>query len=160
MQIQDILEENIFGVVVLKIGNNKQTTKKNNMNITWKYASPISIEEIDAVSKSEGVTLPEVLKSMIVEGNNGEPSKKHFDSVICKDHVFKTLLSYNVKDGETVFNAIKVLKEAGANLYPFGNDPAGNLICMKGEQVVLWNHETGAEELVAHNVETFFNSLY
>lgn len=130
------------------------------MNITWKYSSPISIEQIDAVSKLEGVTIPDVLKKMILEGNNGEPSKKHFDSAFHKDHVFKTLLSYNEKDGETVFNAIKILKEAGVNLYPFGNDPAGNLICLKGDQVVLWNHETGAEELVANNVVAFFNSLY
>ena len=131
------------------------------MDITWKYASPVSERQINNVEKIWGFTVPNCLKEIIKIGNNGFPSKNKFDAKDTKEHVIKTLLSYNENDIENVFTAFAALKESDIDkIFPFANDPAGNLICMNGSEVVLWNHETGTTEKVADSVNDFFEHLY
>jgi len=131
------------------------------MNITWKYASPVSEEQINKVERTYGIKVPTYLKNVIKDGNNGYPSKNKFDAKNSHDHLFKTLLSYNEQEMENVFTAFAALKEANATkMIPFGNDPAGNLICMKDNKVILWNHETGNMEDVCDSVVEFFDHLH
>lgn len=129
------------------------------MDIIWKFASPVDESKIDEVSKNENVVLPELLKKIIMEGNNGTPNRNAFSFGNNEDD-FKTLLSYNPSDKENVYKAIKILKEANQKLYPFGNDPAGDFICLDGHKVVLWDHETNKVIPLAPNVEDFFNGLH
>ena len=130
------------------------------MEITWKYATPISDELISEVESKYDIQLPEDLKSILKEGNNGVPSKRFFDTNVAEGHEWKTLLSYDKSDIENVYSAISILKDVDVNLFPFGNDPAGNMICLKGGKVVFWNHETDALEFVADSISEFLAKLY
>lgn len=130
------------------------------MKIDWKYASPIEENVINNVAKSHNITLPAMLVEIIMKGNNGSPSKNKF----YYDHgnnedIFKTLLSYNHIDIENVYSALDELKDH-PSLYPFGNDPAGNFICLKGKSVVLWRHETNEIIPISESIESFFNDLH
>lgn len=130
------------------------------MRITWKYATPISDELISEVESNYDIQLPKDLKSILKEGNNGVPSKRFFDTDIAKGHEWKTLLSYHKSDMENIYSALSVLKDVDADLFPFGNDPAGNIICLKENKVVFWHHETDAIEYVANSISEFLAKLY
>lgn len=130
------------------------------MSIQWKYSSPVEESEILTVAKKHNITLPSYLIQMIMVGNNGSPTPKKFlYGNGSNEDVFKTLLSYNPQDIENVFSALKEL-QGMPSLYPFGNDPAGNFICLKGTKVVLWKHETHEVAIVADSVESFFEGLH
>lgn len=130
------------------------------MNIEWKYSSPVEETTVMALAKSHNVIIPSLLLDMIKRGNNGSPSKKKFsyDNGHNED-IFKTLLSYNPKDIENVYSALEEL-HGNPSLYPFGNDPAGNLICLKGQKVVLWRHETNTTAPISDSIESFFTELH
>ncbi len=129
-------------------------------SITWKFSSHVDRETVVKVARDNGFSLPEDLIMLIMEGNNGIPSVKHFDSVGAKEHLIKTLLSYNSADIENVYGAIDVLKESKFRLYPIANDPAGNLLCLSPQGIVLWNHENDTIDKVANSVSDFLNQLY
>ena len=129
------------------------------MELTWKYATPVSIEEVEKVASENGVILPSYLIKIILKGNNGDPSRNVFTYGNGKEDIFKTLLSYRKSDVENIYRALKILKEDGVKIYPFGNDPGGNLICLDGEKVVLWNSETGTTVFISNNVIQFFENL-
>ena len=128
--------------------------------ISWLFASHVEREIIEKVSGNYCFTLPEDLIQLIMTGNNGTPSKKKFDSAHGKEHMVKTLLSYNPDDIENVYSAIEVLKESCYRLYPIANDPAGNLICLSPKGIVLWDHETDSIDLIAPDIATFLSILY
>ena len=130
------------------------------MEITWKYATPISDELISEVEGKYDIQLPKDLKSILKEGNNGVPSKRFFDTDVAEGHEWKTLLSYYKNDIENVYSAISILKDVDIDLFPFGNDPAGNMICLKRGKVVFWNHVTDALEFIADSVSEFLAKLY
>ncbi|MDE6084657.1 MAG: SMI1/KNR4 family protein [Muribaculaceae bacterium] len=130
------------------------------MSIQWKYSSPVEESEILAVAKKHNISLPNYLIQMIMVGNNGSPSpKKFFYEGGKNEDVFKTLLSYNPHDVENVYSALDELKEM-PSLYPFGNDPAGNFICLNGTKVVLWKHEINQAVPVSDSVQLFFEGLH
>lgn len=130
------------------------------MDIHWKYASPVDMNTVIAVAHSHNISLPSLLVKMIMEGNNGSPSKrKFFYNDNKNEDVFKTMLSYNPNDVENVYSALAELHNT-SSLYPFGNDPAGNFICLDGSKVVLWKHETHIIVPISNSVESFFNSLH
>lgn len=130
------------------------------MDIQWKYSSPVEVNTIIAVAHSHNVTLPDFLINMIKEGNNGSPSKRKFfyDNETNED-IFKTVLSYNPNDVENIYSALAEL-HGTPSLYPFGNDPAGNFICLDGSKIVLWNHETHQIRPIADTIESFVNGLH
>ena len=130
------------------------------MDIQWKYSSPVEVNTIIAVAHSHNVTLPDLLIKIIKEGNNGSPSKRHFfyDNNKNED-IFKTLLSYNPDDVENVYSALAAL-HGNPSLYPFGNDPAGNFICLDGSKVVLWEHETHRVIPISDSIKSFFDELH
>lgn len=130
------------------------------MEITWKHATPISDELISEVENKYNVQLPNDLKNILKKGNNGVPSKRFFDSEVAKGHEWKTLLSYYKSDVENIYSVLSVLKDVDVDLFPFGNDPAGNMICLKSGKVVFWNHETETLEFVADSISVFLGKLY
>lgn len=127
---------------------------------SWLHATPISDELIAEIENRYNVQLPEDLKSILKEGNNGVPSKRFFDTNVAEGHEWKTLLSYDKSDMENIYSALSVLKDVDADLFPFGNDPAGNIICLKKNKVVLWHHETDEIEFVANSISEFLAKLY
>ena len=130
------------------------------MNMTWKYVSPIDASEIASIEEKLGISLPDDLKNIVSQFNNGSPSKCRFDGALNKEHVFKTLLSFNDGDAENIFVAMRVVGFDTTRLFPFASDPAGNFICLSDSKVVLWNHESESVEDVADSVTEFINKLY
>lgn len=130
------------------------------MRITWEHATPICDGLFSEVESMYGIQIPDDLKSVLMEGNGGTPSKRFFDDEKSKTHEMKTLLSYNRSDMENVYSAFELLKEIDSKLIPFANDPAGNLICYDGSKVVYWHHETDEIDPVADSISCFFANLY
>lgn len=130
------------------------------MNIQWLFASPVDKDEVVKVAERHNVTLPDLLLQAIVQGNNGapEPDRFFYDNGANED-IFSTMLSYNPADAENVYSALEALKGC-PGLYPFGNDPGGNLLCLQGSKVVLWKHETDTAVPVSDSVEQFFAGLH
>ena len=106
------------------------------MNIKWKRGSHIDESIIKEVETTFNISLPEDYKKVIAENNNARPSISTFDTEVSKEHVFKKLLSLKHDDIENVYKAKKVLSTVDDSLFPFANDPAGNLICLKNGTVI------------------------
>ncbi len=131
------------GAVVLRIGE-----ESLNMNQNWKYVKPL--ENPAAVSRYlsvQKVTLPDTLVAIIENFNGGRPSSKVIVTSNHKEYVFKSLLSYNASDKETIYSVYPDVFR-GTSLYPIGSDAAGNFVCydLSNNHMVLYNHETDKTE--------------
>ncbi len=114
------------------------------MNITWKYVKQLNDKNAvkDFLSKS-GVNLPERIVRLLEQYNGGRPSEKEIITSDHKEHVFKSLLSYNTNDMETIYTVYPQFADR-REIYPIGTDPAGNYICydIAKEKFVFLDHET------------------
>lgn len=91
--------------------------------------------------------MPDELISIIEQYNGGRPPIKQILTSTQKKYVFKSLLSYNEDDKETIYSIYpELFKET--DLFPFASDAAGNLVCynQSTQKYVLLNHETDKEE--------------
>lgn len=118
------------------------------MELTWKYVKPLN--DPAAVKKfldKHKVCLPASLIEIMEKYNGGRPSDKTIITDTNREYVFKSLLSYNEVDKETVYSVYPELFK-DTNWFPFASDAAGNFICydMKKEIYVLYNHETDQGE--------------
>lgn len=127
---------------------------------TWKYVKTLQNEDsVEDFLQQHGVNLPQKLVDCIKENNGGRPSPNVFDTDKSRERVFKSLLSYNPDDRETIFSVYPQLFR-GTHLYPIGTDAAGNFICLdlqNGDQLILWEHESGRKELVDGSKWTIFD---
>lgn len=130
------------------------------MSITWKRGSQIDERTISEVENAYGISLPQDYKDVVMNNNNARSSVTTFDTTVSKEHVFKKLLSLKKEDIENVYKAKKVLSHIKDSLYPFGNDPAGNLLCLKNGKVVYWLHEDDTILNVADSFSDFLMKLY
>lgn len=132
-------------------------------NINWKYVKNLqSVESISVFEKMIGCNIPEDIKNCIIKYNGGRPDKKVYNTDLTKERTIKSLLSYNINDLETVYDAYNAVSKSNDNLVPVASDPAGNYICFnkRNQKIVLWLHETDAEESVADTFTDFLNKLY
>lgn len=117
----------------------------------WKYIKPLEhTSSVDDFLKKNSVKLPETLVNLLKKYNGGRPSVKRVVTDTGREYVFKSLLSYNPYDKETIQRLYPEIFGDTA-LFPIGSDSAGNFICFntKSQSYVLYNHETGnAEEIV------------
>lgn len=132
------------------------------MSIVWKYKIELTDKNVfSAIEKKRGVTIPDDLKRLIIDGNAATPDKYKF-MVGSTERVLGAILSFNKdeKDTDTVYTALEVIKDE--NLFPFAIDPFGNYICMnlKIGEVVFWDHETGDVSSTEKNLEELLKSLY
>lgn len=112
---------------------------------------------IREAERTYNIKLPEDYKRTVLLNNNARPESGIFDTEKSKEHVFKSLLSLDKSDLETIYKC----HPYGTNLYPFGIDPAGNLLCFDKFGVVwYWLHETETKEKVANSFTEFINNLY
>ena len=126
--------------------------------MNWKYVKPTTLEKISHVEKMIDAHLPDNLKTIVLVNNNGRPEKDCFDTESNQVLQFKQLLSFNEEDVENIYAYIDFIKKE--NIFPFADDPSGNLICLDKEKIILWNHETNEKEFIADSLEDFINSLY
>ncbi len=138
-------------------------------DLTWKYVKPL--EDNDAVANfadKNGLKLPQDIISCIKQNNGGRPNKKMFDTEVSKGRLIKSLLSFNKRDLETIYDIFNMLKNenpvpiANKNLVPIASDPGGNYICYNtiNQNIVLWLHETNATENIADSFTAFLKALY
>ena len=114
------------------------------MDITWKYVKPLNDSTaVNCFLDKYNVSLPTSLIEIIEKFNGGRPSEKTILTADAHEYVFKSLLSYNRTDQETIYSIYPDLfKET--DWFPFASDAAGNFICydLKKKKCVLYNHET------------------
>lgn len=127
------------------------------MEITWKYIKPL--KDPSAVKnylKAHKVDLPQRLIKSIEQFNGGRPSEKQIITSSKREYVFKSMLSYNQTDRETIYSVFPDLFK-GTHLFPFASDAAGNFICydMKMKQCVLLNHESNQAETIIKMVKLY-----
>ena len=118
--------------------------------ITWKYVKKLeNAEQINSFLEKYHVQLPDTLVSLIKENNGGRPSDKTIITDSDREYVFKSLLSYNEHDLETVYSVYPDLF-IDTQLFPVGTDAAGNFICYdyKKGKLCLYNHETEEVESI------------
>lgn len=123
------------------------------MNATWKYVKPLEKETaVKDFLKQYHIKLPEKLVCVLENYNGGRPSEKTVVTSTGREYVFKTLLSFNPDDKESIAKIYPTVF-GGTELFPFGSDAAGNLICydLEAQAYVLYNHETDATERIERN---------
>jgi hypothetical protein len=130
-------------------------------DIKWEYVSKLGDKNIIAdFEKEVGISLPPDLKLCMQKNNGGMPSKELFDTNKSKKRIFKSLLSFNVDDEETVYQFIPVVTAYDESLFPCALDPVGNIICVRDGKMVLLLHESGEIENVANSFSEFIECLY
>ncbi len=130
-------------------------------SIAWKFSQPLSNAnvlddlEIDYCFKMESD-----FKEFIIKNNAAYPSPNAFDKPR-KDLVLSNLLSFNKEDDESVYSVINLfVKNGKLTMLPFATDGFGNMICIKGKQILFWNHENGNAQIVADSLGTFLQMLH
>lgn len=95
------------------------------------------------ISKKHKVSLPFSLIEIMEKYNGGRPSEKAILTDTNWEYVFKSMLSYNEDDKESIYSIYPALfKET--DLFPFASDAAGNFICfdLRTKKYLLYNHES------------------
>jgi len=131
------------------------------MEIKWKYVKPLSkMSAVEDFEKENDVSFPLDLKECIKSNNGGRPSCNVFDTAKSSDRVFKTLLSFNESDIENVYKFFPIIRSQSSDLTPFASDPFGNYLCLKGNIIVLFLHETGQSEYVSDTFSDLLAKLH
>lgn len=133
-------------------------------SLIWKYIKPLKDTNCIKIFELENnITIPQELKECILNNNGGRPNVKVYDTDKSSGRVFKTLLSYNKEDIETIYKILPLFKENSISLLPFASDPSGNFICIdlkNKDSVVLWIHEIDSIEYVAESFRKFLGILH
>lgn len=128
--------------------------------LAWRYVKPLANPAaIDDFEKEHSVAFPADLKSVLAASNGGRPSLRYLDLPGRKDKEFKTLLSFNPGDKETIFGRYPVAS-SDKSLLPFASDSFGNLFVVKNDCIWLWNHEDDSLVFVAPNFTDFLRLLH
>lgn len=126
----------------------------------WKYVKTLKdVSSIDKFESEHGFSFPKDLKDILLKYNGGRPPRRYFDVGSEKDKEFKTLLSFNESDIETIYKCYP-LDSADKTLIPFASDPAGNYFVLKDNAVCLWNHETDKTVFLAPTFTEFLQMLH
>ena len=120
------------------------------MEKNWKYVKPL--EDKDAVKeflRKYHINLPKSMIEILETYNGGRPADKRILTTAKREYVFKTLLSYNKNDKETIYSMYpEPFRKLG--LYPIASEAAGNYVCydVTTRNWVLYNHERDRVERV------------
>lgn len=109
---------------------------------TWKYVKKLKEEDsVDKFLEANKIIIPERLKKCLIENNGGRPSLDTFDTNKRIECEFKSLLSFNEDDKETIYMVYDQFKDS--KKFPFATDSAGNVICYDYENKIylFYNHE-------------------
>ncbi|MCL1623430.1 SMI1/KNR4 family protein [Moraxella sp. Tifton1] len=129
-------------------------------NLSWKYVKPLTNKDsIGNFEQTYGYSLPNDLKFVVEQFNNGRPNLDTFDTTTEKECQFKKLLSFNPEDTENIYDFLDIETNI-KNLIPIANTPSGNLICLHDNQIVYWRHETDDIEFLASSIADFLAKLY
>ena len=80
--------------------------------LTWKYVKTLGDSRaVENFLEENNLSLPEDLIACLKNNNGGRPNRKTFDTDRSKEHMIKTLLSFNHGDAETVYTAFTALRK-------------------------------------------------
>lgn len=128
--------------------------------LNWKYVKQLKDDSsIDRFETKYGFSFPKDLKSVLLTCNGGRPELKYYDTSAEKDKEFKTLLSFNESDIETIYKSFP-LDSVNKTLIPFASDPSGNYFVLKDNSIYLWNHESDSTIFLASSFSDFLNMLH
>lgn len=125
---------------------------------------PLDDKIISVVEKLFGVKLPDDYKQCIKENNGGYPKPDVFNlDDGSEGFVFNNLISFTDEDLN-----IKMLAEkfAPQHLFPFADDPFGNLLCFdyscnkNSPKVVFYDHELDTILPVCDSFTALLERLY
>lgn len=120
------------------------------MVLTWKYVKPLTDPmAVKNFLDKHKVSLPASLIEIMEKYNGGRPSEKTIITNTGREYVFKSMLSYNKGDKETIYSIYPELFK-GTSWFPFASDAAGNFVCYDtgSNAFVLYNHETDRGEVI------------
>lgn len=132
-------------------------------NIEWDAVKPLKVgTEVDVLEVKYLYRLPADLKECIKENNGGMPFPYTFDLGKNKGLVFGGLLSFNEGDTDSFFDVVSRFEtsDKGLTMFPFGVDPAGNLLCVKDGEIVLYYAEMEEPIFISKTFTDFLNMLY
>lgn len=129
--------------------------------ILWKFSEPLQYENVlDDFEIEYAFRISDEFKQFITECNGGVPNKNIFD-VPQVGKVLANLLSFNKDDDENVYLVLgNFIKNEKLYALPFATDGFGNYICLKGQEIAFWNHETDSMDKIADSLEAFLNMLH
>lgn len=129
--------------------------------ITWDFVEPInSTGVLDTFEQRYSHTIPNALKSLILEYNGGYPDKNIFDKPK-EGIVFSNLLSFNEDSADGVYLYLPSFEaEGGITALPFATDGFGNLVCEADGKIFFWRHETGERDSVAESIDELLDMLH
>ena len=120
------------------------------MEMEWKYVKPLKKPTaISEFLRKYHIVLPQDSVELLQKYNGGRPANKRILTVNNREYVFKTLLSYNADDIETIYRVYpEPFRKLG--LLPVASDAAGNYVCFDQTTNfwVLYNHETDRVERI------------
>lgn len=162
MRTYDLIDTNVKP----RIGRNAPSVSvetnvpSGNATLEWKYVKPLknrnSIANFEAKCK---IRFPKDLKDTIIKYNGGRPSLKYFDVGSEKDKEFKTLLSFNESDHESIYKSYP-LDTDDKTIVPFASTASGDYLVIKNDAIYLWNHETDKTTFISDNFTLFLNKLH
>ena len=131
-------------------------------NITWKYVKPlVDPKAIERFESAHAVQFPKDLKEVFKAYNGGRPLLKYYDLGEIKDKEFKTLLSFNEADRETIYKAFKKIESDDHRMMiPFASDSAGNFFVVQSDGIYLWLHEIDKVVKICDTFTSFIAMLH
>ncbi len=139
---------------------------------TWKWATPITKNNINKVEKYFKIKFPTDYSDFILKNNGGKPLKKYFKTKDKKEHILESLISLiSTKDSQSLIKTyLNVSDRLPKKIIPIGLDPFGNFICFDFNQsspsICFWDHEIAFKNpsksiiKIASSFTEFLNSLY
>lgn len=122
--------------------------------ISWKYASPLSREMLDATQRALGVSFPDSYVECVLRNNGGRPRPSTFDYSGRRGAVFHRLLPVEIGEKNGILAILNALADRLPPGYiPFASDSFGNYLCFRYPSVggsipiYFWDHEISAEAL-------------
>ncbi|MCK8827923.1 SMI1/KNR4 family protein [Natroniella acetigena] len=117
--------------------------------IKWIFdKGSISKEIIKKVEDELGVKFPEDYKKIVKRNNGAQPDPDVYDFAERKEAVFNSLLGFNLEEKGNILDVYNDVKDRlPEKIYPFADDPFGNLICfdyrenLENPKIVFWEHE-------------------
>ncbi|MBO7431190.1 MAG: SMI1/KNR4 family protein [Spirochaetia bacterium] len=125
--------------------------------VKWINYIPLK-DSLDNFEKTFNVNLPNDLKDIINKFNKGLPVPNKFILADGTKVEFGQMLSFNRNEVFSVYNSfMDEMKER--SLIPFAMTKNSSFICLKNNQVVLYNSQYDSEKEVCSSVSELLNML-
>jgi len=128
--------------------------------VNWLFGKTLNEKSLVIFEKRYNYSFSKNFITFIQQANGAYPSKQSYNGPR-EELCFSSVLSFNEDDADSAFKIAEIFYDLGTlKCLPFGSNGFGDYLCLKGEKVVLWNHESEKEYLIAESLEKFLDLLY